>query len=375
MLQPFFKLCSALQKPYCLLIAVAFSALLTLQLCHYIYQQQQQTLINGTVTQYGERIAKLTANQVISSILNNDAISLQAIVQNIYAQSTASSVIIYNINNDILAQTSHTNDTISETTSHHTAPIVSNNNIIGSVTIGVSANAFITPPNNTINLIISLLLLVAIVYFYIKGRAIKPRSHEEPNHTSTTTTTTISEDFVTTPTSTFFLTLNIHNIDTLYRQLNAELRQQQLQQLEQHITHAINLYGGEKHVVHHDSITLSFENAEDILNTLYSAQLILQLNQKTDHSIIALTAFIQHQDTEDTLYHSLDCAKKSFCNTQKQGLFVSATLSQNEQLNTRARLENCDSPKICRISALKENYQNLLDKQLQQLQRTTKETP
>jgi uncharacterized membrane protein affecting hemolysin expression len=369
MLQSFFKLCSTLQKPYCLLIAISFSALFTLQLCHYIYQQQQQTLMSDTVTQYGERIAKLTADQVISSILNNDAISLQAIVQNIHTESTAHSVIIYNINNDILAQTSHATGSPQQDLSHHTAPIVSNNNIIGSATISISAASFTTPLNSTFNFILSLLLLMAIICFFLKGRNVQKLSHSDDNdnHHITTPSNDAAEEIRT---STFFLTLKLHNIETLYKQLNAELRQQQLQLLEKYIAHAMSLYGGEKHVIHHDGITLSFDKAENILNTLYSGKLILQLNEQSEHSIITLTAFIQHQETEDTLCQSLDSAKKSFCHTQKQGLFVSTTLSKNTQLNTHAQLEDCESPKIVRIRALQENYQHLLDKQLQQLQHT-----
>lgn len=371
MLHPLLNHFSTLQKPYRLLLWIALSALCTLQLCHYLYSQQQQALLNNSVEQYGERIAKLTADQVISSILNNDAISLQAVAQNIHSRSIASSVVIYNISNDILAQTNPSHHAAANDIRHHTAPVVSNNNIIGSVTIGISAASLTTPSDRPISLTLTLLLLIAMGCFYIKGR----QSH----HKEVASNTQIKDDLHVSPESTpstidtnintFFLTLKIHNINQLYQQLNAELRQQQLLILEQHISDAINLYGGKKHVINYDSVTLSFEKTEDILNTLFSAELILQLNTQTQDSIIILSALIQHQNTDDTLYHSLDCARKSFSITTPQhGLFINAALSNNEQLNSRVVLDTCESPKIFRIASLTQSYQKLLDKQLQKLQ-------
>ena len=373
MLHPLLTHCSTLKKPYRLLLCIVLSALCTLQLCHYLYSQQQQTLLDNSVEQYGERIAKLTADQVISSILNNDAISLQAVAQNIHSRSIASSVVIYNVSNDILAQTNASNNTPTKDISHHTAPIVSNNNIIGSVTIGISASSLMTPEDHHITFTLTILLLIAMGYFYIKGRQapLKESIDNTPNKQKDDIQAPLEteQEVIKTEENTFFLTIKVHNINQLYQQLNAELRQQQLLILEQHVLHAINLYGGEKHLVNNDSMTLSFEKAEDILNTLFSAELILQLNTQTKDSIIVLSAFIQHKNSKDTFYQILDCARKAFATaTPKQGLFINATLSNNQQLNTRVLLDSCDSPKIFRVASLKESYQKLLDKQLQKLQ-------
>jgi hypothetical protein len=341
-------------------------------MAHYIHAHQQQQFVTNATDQYGEQIAKLTADQVVSSLLNNDAISLQAIARNVSTQSVASSVIIYDLKHKILAQA---NNTAPETdnTHHHTSPVVSNNNIIGSVTIGISPLSLSSDTPDTLTPILSILLLITSIGIYIKGskdQAIittdKPASNKKIDVTPTVTTS-VDKD---SSKSTILLTLNIHNIDQLYRQLNAELRQQQFQELESNISHAINLYGAKKISSSHNGLTLSVDG--DIACALFTAELILRLNQRSKNSIISLNALMQAQKSEESLLSTLDSARKSIHSTNKQHcLFISKDLADKHAVKDKATLTDSDTPKILEVTTLKETHKNLLNKQLAQLQNNT----
>jgi hypothetical protein len=341
----------------------------TLQLAHYIHAQQQRQFVTNATDQYGEQIAKLTADQVVSSLLNNDAISLQAIARNVSTQSVASSVIIYDLKHRILAQA---NNTAPETdnTHHHTSPVVSNNNIIGSVTIGISPLSLSSDTPDTLTPILTILLLITSIGIYIKGNKEltistddKPATNKKIEATPTVSTLA-HED---TPKRVILLTLNIHNIDQLYQQLNAELRQQQFQELESNISHAVNLYGAKKISSNHNGLTLSIDG--DIACALFTAELILRLNQHAKHSIIILNALMQAQESEESLLSTLDSTRKSIHSTGKQHcLFISRDLADKHAVKDKATLQDSNTPKILEVTTLKENHKNLLNKQLAQLQ-------
>jgi uncharacterized membrane protein affecting hemolysin expression len=355
-----------------LMVMISLGILL---LTSYLFSQQQQNTASGFIDQYGESIAKLTADRVASSTLNQDAISLQAIAQNISNQSIATSVVIYTIDNTILAQANDTNTSIQQTISHFTSPIVSSNNIIGSVTIGISPALFLIPPQLPITLILSILLVTCLAITYYKNQRQlqipfinKPVEESEP--TSILDTNTDLDN--SAPSTTILLTLKIQNLGILYQQLNGESRKQQLKQLEKSINHALTLYNGNRLITTSDSITLGFNHKGDdnIFNALYSGELILKLNEKTPSSIIILNAMIQIEDSNDSLSHTLDSARKCSSATEnKHALFITQTLIDTYQLDARLALENVpNSSGTLKISHLKGHYKVLLENQLNQLQ-------
>lgn len=368
MSHPLFKHCCNLQKPYSILLWVALTALVVLQLSHYRYTWQQQQLAANIASQYGERIAKLTADQVVSKLLNHDAISLQTTAQSISTKSVATSVVIYDINHDILAQANNSQKPETLDTHHYTSPVVSNNNIIGSVTIGVSPSSLVNDSSDSITLIISFLLLLAMVVIYSKGKGPSAANEADTKDTpEIAPQVALAEESDTQyPT---LLTLHIQNTDKLYQQLNAELRSQQFNALEHIISHTMQLYGAEKQWVGHDSITLSFTNERDVCNAVFTGELILRLNQTSADSIISLNGLIQTQADGENFLCTLDSAKKCLGNKSKQHcLFISKHLSTQNDLHTKVIFADSPSTKMVEVSDLKGNYKVLLNKQLSQLQ-------
>lgn len=341
----------------------------------YLFTQQQQDSTSNFIDQYGESIAKLTADRVASSAVKQDAISLQAIAQNISNQSIATSVIIYAIDSTILAQANDINASTQQAISHYTSPIVSSNNIIGSVTIGISPTLFSIPPQLPITLILSIFLVISLTITYYKNQrqlqtplTTHPAEENDParqldNHTDINNPT---------PSTTILLTLKIQNLGALYQQLNGESRKQQLEQLEKSINHALTLYNGNRLITTSDSITLGFnhKSGENIFNALYSGELILKLNEKTPSSIIILNAMIQIEDSNDPLSHTLDSARKCSSATEnKHELFITQALIDTYQLDARLALENVpNSSGTLKITHLKGHYKVLLENQLSQLQ-------
>lgn len=375
MLHPWLKNLSSLQKPYNILLWVYLAVLITLQCSYYFYQHFQQQKAQHIINQYGEHIATITADQAAGNVLSNNAISLQAIAQNLHARNIASSVVIYNINHNILAQTNTVSPLEAQKLHYYTAPIASNNNIIGSVTIGIASSLLITETQYMPIGMLSLLLIIAILITYVKGRTANPkRSKNNEEKTSISSSTysapqTLTQEEMETEQDNrlIFLTLTLHNMDQLYQQLNAEMRQQQLQRIEQHITHAIRLYNGEKHITSSNSMTLCFKQSSDLLHCLFAAQLILQLNHRHPDSMLSVSALIHDKPQEETLSQCISHHRKTHTVLQQQhGLYIQQSIAL--QLSNKAIFEQADAPHLLRVTTLNDNYQTLLEKQLEQLQ-------
>lgn len=376
MLHPWLKILSSLHKPYNILFLVSFAVLMTLQCSYYFYQNFQEQKAQHKINQYGEYIAAITADQAAGNVLSNNAISLQAIAQNLHSHNIASSVVIYNINHDILAQTNTVNPLEAQQLHYYTAPIASNNNIIGSVTIGIASSLLITETHYMPIGMLSLLLMTIMLIAFIKGRSASnsENSHQKSSDSGSTYSTTEGstqelveqEVKIEQEENVVFLTLTLHNIDQLYQQLNAEMRQQQLQTVEQHITHAIRLYNGEKHMSSPNTITLCFKKSSDLLHCLFAAQLILQLNHRNTHSLLSISALIHNKPQKETINYYISLNRKiQTVLQQQQGLYIQQAIAQ--QLSKKASFEQTNVPHLLRVSALNNNYQTLLEKQLKQL--------
>jgi hypothetical protein len=353
------------------LLLMLLAGMAALCISAYLYSQQHHASMSQLIHEYGDSITQLSADQVVTSLLNGDAISLQAAAQNIINKSIASSVIIYNVNNVILAQAN--GEDMPTDTEHYTSPIVSGNNIIGSITIGISATLFTIKNDQTITFIILFFLLVAMIIVYIKAQ--QHATIPETDNKTITTMSTGSENSNTLHPQRIFLVLHIQNINTLYQQLNAELRAQQLDQLDNNIQHALRLYSGEAISTTDDCIILGFNHhdKEQISNALYSGSLIIKLNQQSPDSVITINGLIQSHHGNHPLSKRLHGARKSMASTEHQHtLFISQTLIDEYQLQSKIDIDNPEgSSTPLKICHLKGHYQLFLDKQIQKLMQET----
>ncbi len=358
----------------------AIAALLVLCLSSYLHIQQINHNSLRVMNQYGESIAQLTAEQSVTSALQNDAISLQAIGQGITDKAKISSVIIYNINNSILAQANNDQSTDSEL-NYYTSPIVSSNNIIGSVTVGISASQFISPYPYNLVTAIAFILICIILLAYAKDRIQKSaryltqpktdehtRQHEISEQKSNTANESNTNTAQKTETRYIHLVFDIQNIDMLYQQLNGELRTLQIEQLEKNITNATHLYGGIKSTVTNRHITLRFEHTtEGLLNAVYTSELVRQLNQENTQSIIILNSLILEDHTA-SIGSAIDHSRKSIGTNNQHMIFIQDKLITDYELHSRLSIEKMPIEDLCILKALKGTHKTLLDNQLKQLQ-------
>lgn len=365
---------------YRILIFSSLSALLTLCLASYIDASQQQQKAALMANKYGESIAKLTADQVVTSTLNNDAISLQAIAYSTINNAAATSVIIYDINNNILAQANTSDTTIHQqhTIQHHTSPIVSSNNIIGSVTIGIAPSVFTVVSKHYFYLSLAFVLLLVIILSYLKIKTQTKLHNTTENNKpffqdDITPNTEILNPTIEEQKNNVYLTFKIQNINIFYQQLNAELRQQQFEKLEKDINHAINFYGGDILFVTNDNITLRFNKRDDdhIFNALYTGKMVLQLNQLSSTSIIIINGYLQTDTIIEPLHRSLDNIRKCVSSDNKENeLFIHQTLFDEYDFNSRTSYENTTPPSNwLKVDDFKGHYKTLLENQLKKLQK------
>jgi hypothetical protein len=369
---------SATHRPYRMAILIATAALIAWGANHYVQSANHQKTVNHIVDKYGENMTSLATEQLTNSVLNSDAISSQAIAHTIALKAGISSVIVYDNTNQILAQsinpiTNHTSVTHQE----YTAPILSGENIIGSTSIIIDSSSFTETSHSITGPLVTLILLLYILFCFFKD-AMQAKQKTTPDNNLTPAT--VKNQKILAPAKStltniqqepiIYLTITVHNIDTLYRQLNGELRQQQMQLLNRNMQHAINLYNGKKLIADKHKIILVFnEHGENnIANAIYSAQLLIALHQQCSKSLITMSGLIQESSKEKELNKTLDNVRALLKDQSPYSSHIETEMIEKHQLNQRLiyKVEEPGSFST-EITTLKEHYQELLDNQLAQL--------
>lgn len=376
-------------RPYRIAICVVTAALIAWSTYYYVQSTHNQQVISHIVDQYGEDITALASEQLTSSILNNDAISSQAIAHTIAFKTGVSSVIVYDNTHQILAQSIKAiENPISTPAKEYTAPILSSENIIGFISIAVNSSSFTDETENFIAPAVIIILLFCILFFLAKDLS-QPQEAEHKTeskkrdgadtantaqHKQTTNSLENSQADNAALTNRhdniIYLTITIHNIDTLYRQLNGELRQQQMQLLERNVLHTVSLYHGKKMIADNDKIILAFNDngKENITNAIYSARLLIALHQQCNKSMITMSGLIQESGKEKELNKTLDNVRLLFKNQTPYSTYIETNMIKKHQLQQYITYnENNEDAFSTEISGLTTHYQQLVDNQLTQL--------
>ena len=372
---------SATHRPYRIVILIATAALIAWSANHAVQSLKHEQTLGYIINQYGENMTALATEQLANSVQNSDAISSQAIAHRIALKAGIASVLVYDNANQILAQSIHSakhDNPVSNI--EYTAPILSSENIIGSVTIVINASSLIKNESSHIEAFVISGLLLCILFCFIKdyiqsknnlGRT--PENHTsknmptEPNH--------ILNEEHSAPTTKrhnniIYLTITIHNIDTLYRQLNGELRQQQMQLLEKNVQHAISLYHGKKLIIDNNKILLVFneDGQENVVNAIYSAQLLIALHQKCSKSMITMSGLIQESNAGEIVNKTLGNVRSLLKDQSPYSTHIETAMFEKHQLSQRLLYKENETENFStEITGLKEHYQQLLDNQLTQL--------
>jgi hypothetical protein len=376
---------SATYRPYRVVILITTAALIAWSANYYVLSVKHQQTLEHIVDQYGENMAALATEQLTNSVLNNDAISSQAIAHTIALKIGISSVIVYDNTNQILAQSIKPTDNEKTAVSkEYTAPILSSENIIGSTSIVIDLSSFTENTDSPAELFWSELLvitglLLCIIFCFIKD-AMQPQKNKTTTPESPPLPETInyqSDESIENTTLTaapqepaIYLTITVHNIDTLYRQLNGELRQQQMELLERNMQHAISLYHGEKLIADNHTIILLFNESgkDNIANAIYSAQLLIALHQKCNKSMITMSGLIQESSKEKGLNHTLNNVRALLKDQSPYSNHIETAVIEKYQLDQRLTYKKVETESFStEITGLTLHYQKLLDNQLAQL--------
>ncbi len=271
-------LTTLLSSKVCRRILLALAMISIVFMGTYYFHIKQHQLLSSAEKQYGESITQLIAEQIAPQLINHDAISLQAVSQKTVDSTAIVSLIIYDINNHILAQADkNINNEYLEDIQHFTTPIISSNNIIGSVTISLTTALYQSQLGissllpKTLLLLLAIIILMVLVLLAILTKGTKKIDHKDEENIKSKQHVSIKPDDqksspTTFPTDLVTLTLSINNIEMLYQQLNAELRIQQLSNLNSQLQKALKLYGGKLISNTGEMLVIGFEstNKENI---------------------------------------------------------------------------------------------------------------
>ena len=370
---------------YTAFLFISIGALLVQALSTLWYQHHHQQWQLQTANAYGNSLITLAADQSASSTASKDSISLQTIARNIAQQTAVDSIIIYDIENNIMAQVSK--EPSDADNLYFTAPIVASDNLVGSITLAITPSQLSETIDYQPMLLLSILLLIIlIISAYRVATNIKheANSGSAKNGHDNTDKNTNNHPLVDPQAQTnqqdlsrIYLLLNINNAALLYKQLNGESRAQQLMILQQHIEQVSLLYKGKVVSVSGNSIVLEFsaKNSDAIYHALYSADLIIRLNQQHKKSILLLNGFIQqHASTLSTNGHTENSSLSETIDTQQKNnqahqntLFIDEALIEQHQLAQQIDIHESPKTESKIVKNFKESYKNLLDSQLQKL--------
>ncbi len=377
-------LTTLLSSKVCRRILLALAMISIVFMGTYYFHIKQHQLLSSAEKQYGESISQLIAEQIAPQLINHDAISLQAVSQKTVDSTAIVSLIIYDINNHILAQADkNINNEYLEDIQHFTTPIISSNNIIGSVTISLTTALYQSQLGissllpKTLLLLLVIIILMVLVLLAILTKGTKKIDHKDEENIKSKQHASIKPDnqessHTKFPTDLVTLTLSINNIEMLYQQLNAELRIQQLSNLNSQLQKALKLYGGKLISNTGEMLVIGFEstNKENILKAIYSGMLLLELNKNSDHSIILFGLMIQStahyaKDEDTNLPEYIDNAYRY--KPDNTEILIEKSLYEEYDLKEKIEVSN-QNQAIITITSLDKQCQSLINKQLEQLQ-------
>jgi hypothetical protein len=379
----FVQFFTAHHRPYRMAALVTLAALIGWTISYSIQSSHHSERLISVVDQYGKNISLLVSDQLAHSVSQADSISTQATAQNIARKAAVSSIVVYNNNNQILAQVSGRNTPKHSALKEYTSPILSGENIIGSTAVVIDTHSFNATSQAASDLWWAAGLILLSIIFSIKDILTVHRNSDISGETGSNGAKVKEDarrragsshtDIIPTGvekskdnTDVIYVIITIHNIDTLNKQLNSELRQQQMLLLDKNIAHAVSLYGGKILVVGNNEIIFIFEK-KNIENAIYSLQLLLALHKKNKNALITMDGVIMETTTEKGPSSVFIPLKLLANNKKPYGSYIQSSLIDKYTLETYLEYKKDASSFTTTVNGLQPHYQKLLDNQLTHL--------
>lgn len=356
-----------------------FAGLLTgiLMTCGLEFHAQQQRQQQQD-QYYGKALATMASRQAVDATLNHDLVSLQVILRDIAQNPRVANATIHDVENHLLVQAGAALPRGSEqSTLDFTAPITFHDTIAGYVTIALTP---VLPPLFSRPILGTLgALLLGLLISLLQAWRTPPPAQASAAVPAPAASAPAEQMPVTAPAGgdqpTVELRLHLLNINKLARQISTTLLRQLLQNLQQHISDANRLYGGQLIQTDAESVSLRFSAAtlsSARLNAICSARLICELhNQHTGiHLQIAATLVSLH--LQQPLWKQLGkVAQRSHDLMPAQlppgVLLVTRDLVDDKNVEAQVGLSVLNDHWFI-VTELQPPYCELLDKQLRHLQ-------
>lgn len=346
--------------------------------------------------QYGQALADLAARQAMDATLNHDLVSLQVILSDIVESPNVSSASIHDVENNLLVQAGDARPQ-GRARSSFTAAIALHNSIAGYVTVNLDFSSDQSLRYQlywlfgfTAVLIIALTL--SALYF---GRGLAmtlPRpaipiinampkrnardSEEDDEGEDAAESRSLLPSFPRVE-----LIIHFHNLRELAAQLDHHAFRSISQRIDEQFRSVLALYQGQLIQFDGNEARLAFARAHSnpaaAFQAICSARLLLTLNARSKPFSLDVSALIIQRDSDSAILKNLqfqlaelDDYRQMLQGSESGTLLMESRLI-DEDLDSKVQQKPVDDfADLVEILQLSEQYQQLLERQLAQLQRS-----
>ncbi|MCW8195018.1 hypothetical protein F6455_09490 [Proteobacteria bacterium 005FR1] len=370
-------------RPLLLLCAGILVATLA---CAAICQHLIAETLQNRSAQYGRALANVAARQAIDATLNHDLVSLQVILSDIAENPDVAKATIHDVENNLLVQAGSTvRGAIRQ--QDFTAPVTLHNSIAGYVTVSLDLTGVAGIQYRIFWLfgfmaVLLIALTLSALYFgrtwnipLAAARPAIPILNSPPKPDPTVAVPHVPRAFPRVE-----LIVNFRNLRELAGQLDSKAFRGVSRRIEEQFRGILALYAGQLIQLDAGTARIAFpnpqENPDAAFQALCSARLLLTLNQRSQHFPLRMSALIIQRDSDSTILKNLQyqlAESEEFDyllqHAADSSLLMETRLLADTELSQKVEQQPVDEfSDVVEIVALGDSYQQLLDRQLEQLQ-------
>jgi hypothetical protein len=296
---------------------------------------------------------------------NSNLIGLQSILNDLIDQTKAINAIVYGVDNKIIVQAGEVNSM--DAFKAYTSPITIDDALLGSLTINIDAS---TDSNYWLTIALpALFAALLLLLLRILHTAVKDNLSTKEAQTATELNHNI--DSVSRQAETKYqalLLLDFHTLDKLYKQLNADARNNEFEKLNSATQKILTLYSGVTIAASASTILIRFENKDQkdcVFNALCCAYLLNQTCLKQQW-LIRFSSYVY--DKEDNITITDFTQLRPLChqniNRDSSGIFIKQKTIREHQLDNRFTLTISPESEYSYVTGISSNYENLIKNQL-----------
>lgn len=357
------------------------------------------SLVSGRIDrfhqQYGQALSNLLAHRAVDAMLDNDLVSLQAILEEMVENRRIANAAVRDVENNLLVQSGPSIGAGSSAGTSFTAPITAHNNVAGYVTLHLASTGAGGFTRQLAALFAFLALAIGALMLWLAPGAFRARAAGDDQHSTPSARDALpivadpapeNRDNGDTapvtgnlPTFNVELVIQFKNLRRLHAQLNSTVFQDICRRIETRLKGVMTLYSGRLLQVNVDQAQVLFSGTDPsqaAFNAVCGAWLMSQLNRESasvqlqvsyglaprekDNAILKHLAFnlFQRDDWQHLLSDADDGAV----------LLDSGLMAESDSLGERIETHPFeDDDQLEQLAAMREPYLSLLEKQLVQL--------